>query len=100
MEGGSLRAVARAARIERFTYGSVRGSRWNSPGLLGNRDVFFASSYVVGPRRPDARRLRRLPSDRPRHRVGIERAGIVPGEAWWYKGTRTVGRSASAKQYS
>ena len=35
----------------------------------------------------------------------FERAGIVPGEAWWYKGTRTVGkgaagRSASAKQYS
>jgi hypothetical protein len=36
---------------------------------------------VIGPRRPDARRLRCLPSDRPRHRVGIARAGIVPGEA-------------------
>src|SRR5258708_21907804 len=32
MEGGSLRGVHEPHESRGFTYGSVRGSRWNSPG--------------------------------------------------------------------
>jgi hypothetical protein len=76
VEGGSLRTMTRAVWIERFTYGSVRGSGSNSPGLLGTRDrVEPAAIPAMSAMAPKAE----LNSEDWRHRHGPLRVDLAAG---------------------